>query len=133
MNISSNIDRLTAIWQALNEEHWFDNPREGDTPPTANLEPFHKDTSYTPYTSNDVRNWVDLRYDYEILQDPESGKRRSEPAIKAELNRLYRDLESYKKDPEEVPRTMQKTPRFGNTHHDYVINVIYDRYVAGYN
>lgn len=80
----SNVDRLFAIWQALNvknKDNWFERSdeqlqddgtwsiKEGDTDtPQTPLAPFHKDTSGTYYTSDDIRDWMTLYYSYSELQ-----------------------------------------------------------------
>jgi len=81
-----NIDRLFAIWQALNPNDgtnpraWFDNIGLNDnggtwSVPNGNydtastpLMPFCKDNNFTPYTSNDIQDWTTLGYSYPELQ-----------------------------------------------------------------
>ncbi|KAL2824308.1 hypothetical protein BDW59DRAFT_162646 [Aspergillus cavernicola] len=76
-----NIDRIFALWQALNPEKWFVEGEVNDyfqeiiglavgdkiSPETA-LRPFHKDTKGTVLTPNDVRWPYSLGYSYPELQ-----------------------------------------------------------------
>ena len=67
--INSNVDKQLAMWQTLNPTKWFDGLSRGDTGPTAALAPFHKDTKFTMYTSNDCRDWTKLNYQYDDLEN----------------------------------------------------------------
>lgn len=62
----SNIDRLTAMWQMLNWDKWFDDKNSLPTR-DSQLTPFHKTTT-TFWKSDDVRDWKALGYEYEIPQ-----------------------------------------------------------------
>ncbi|KAI1090370.1 common central domain of tyrosinase-domain-containing protein [Rostrohypoxylon terebratum] len=75
-----NVDRLTAIWQSLNDETWF----VSNSCATEHLEPFHKDEKQSSFTSNDVRDWRALGYDYAITQEGHSKEN-----IKKEIDCLY--------------------------------------------
>ncbi|KAI8240174.1 hypothetical protein K4K55_001084 [Colletotrichum sp. SAR 10_96] len=107
----TQIDRLFAIWQALNWEKWWngtepDHP-DPDHPPVAPdaddnrrtpLQPFHlkdNDPEKQAYTADLTRDWNKLGYSYDVLE------------------------EIAKVDPEEA------------TWNDYIINVDYDRYASG--
>ena len=72
----SNIDKQTAVWQTLNPDTnnakaWFQpsapNAQVPDPKPTAGLPPFHKDSQGNLYTSNDLKKWTNLHYDYDVL------------------------------------------------------------------
>lgn len=75
----SNIDRIWAIWQALNPDKWFTEGRVGvfdqktiglpevitnKTP----LRPFHKDQHGATWISDEVRDLSQLGYSYPELQ-----------------------------------------------------------------
>lgn len=75
----SNIDRLYALWQALNPGKWFETDIQGEfdqkivgmgdvvtnqTP----LRPFHKDEQGTVWTPDDARDWYQLGYTYPELK-----------------------------------------------------------------
>lgn len=75
----SNIDRIWAIWQALNPDKWFTEGRLGEfdqktiglpevitnkTP----LRPFHKDEHGTTWTPDEVRDLLQFGYSYPELQ-----------------------------------------------------------------
>lgn len=98
----SNVDRLTAIWQSLNPNTWFD----GDSKSLLkkHLTPFHKDGEGTLFTSADVKDWCSLGYEYAITKGRHQGN------IKSEIGRLYGN----------------------NTHKlpdrdDYILSIKYDR------
>ncbi len=60
----SNIDRLTAMFQTLYPNMWFDNPVDGDPQPSDPLVPFHVDQAGTLWTSDDTKDWT--RYNYSV-------------------------------------------------------------------
>ena len=77
----SNIDRIFALWQALNPDKWFKEgkvneffqdiiglPKGSKISPETELRPFHKDTSGTVMTPKDVRWSYNLGYTYPELQ-----------------------------------------------------------------
>ncbi|KAE8393458.1 common central domain of tyrosinase-domain-containing protein [Aspergillus alliaceus] len=111
-----NVDRLTAIWQVLNPDHWFDKPQQGDPLPVDALTPFHVDTKYKYFTSNDTQSWRKLGYDYDTVKQPGTNKDRSISDVKKLINELYGQpaLDVFGDD--------------ARAQDDYVINVIYDRY-----
>ncbi|KAK1143577.1 hypothetical protein N8T08_006187 [Aspergillus melleus] len=131
-----NIDRLTAIWQALNgsggqngngdAEKWFDDEHSAETRDN-DLRPFRKaDGNF--YKSDDVEKWRDLHYDYAILQDEQAGAKKKladRETILERLDKLYgdptRDLYAHIPDPNN--KTDDEKER-----DDYVITLIYDRY-----
>ncbi|KZT35124.1 Di-copper centre-containing protein [Sistotremastrum suecicum HHB10207 ss-3] len=109
-----NVDRQFAIWQALNSDSWFEDPREQladpegnwSTPPGAipspentPLAPFHIDAVGTYWTSNDAREWLKYGYSYPELQQwlPKyrTGGRFNQELYKADIakqvNALYSD------------------------------------------
>lgn len=127
----SNIDRYLAIFQALREDLWFDNPdqpftvaqgrgtwslREGDveTPKTA-LAPFHVDENANYHTSDSVKHTFDLGYTYPELQpwDPRNqvnGQFSSEKYkanINQQLTQLYDTVTNW------ALRTSSKTVKHG--------------------
>ncbi|KAI9370619.1 common central domain of tyrosinase-domain-containing protein [Aspergillus egyptiacus] len=76
-----NIDRIFALWQALNPEKWFEKSEVNDffqetiglpegtvITPNTGLRPFHKDTKGTLMTPEDVRWFYTLGYSYPELQ-----------------------------------------------------------------
>lgn len=68
--MSSNIDHQFAIWQKLHtgSQTWFD-PSDPDA--DAPLLPFRrtKGTKIEPWTSNGVRDWTGLRYEYDTIRN----------------------------------------------------------------
>ena len=81
---SSNVDKQLAMWQTLNPTRWFDNLSKSDSGPTVPLTPFHKDTKFTMYTSNDCRDWTKLNYQYDDLENTprcKSGWKADESAL----------------------------------------------------
>ncbi|KAJ8126913.1 hypothetical protein O1611_g6723 [Lasiodiplodia mahajangana] len=79
-----NIDRLFAIWQAMNPDKWFETDIQryfdqkivGSGTVITNktpLRPFHKDTAGTVWTPDDARDWFKLGYTYpELLTGKEN-------------------------------------------------------------
>ncbi|KAH1293571.1 prephenate dehydrogenase (NADP(+)) [Aspergillus fumigatus] len=110
----NNVDRLTAIWQVLNQDHWFDEPHPSDAKPDDPLKPFHvsKDKYFT---SDDARFWRKYGYDYDIVKKPGTNEDRAPEEVKMKINQLYG---------EPISRLHEGQP----VEYDYVINVIYDRY-----
>ncbi|PKY00109.1 Di-copper centre-containing protein [Aspergillus campestris IBT 28561] len=111
----NNIDRLTAIWQALNPKKWFDDDYSKLTV-NNDLLPFHKDAAGNFWKSDDVQDWRTLGYDFEILQGRTSDDR---DEILEDIDKLYglptRDL-------------FDKLPDVNGHQDDYVITVVYDKY-----
>lgn len=117
INVSSNIDRLTAMWQALNPNLWFDDDHSKRTK-NNDLSPFHKDENRTYYRSDDVRDWRKLHYEYEILRGPKPGMDRPRGEILNGIAILYGTptKDFYGRPPEP-----------NGSKDDYVITVIYDK------
>ncbi|CRG90099.1 hypothetical protein PISL3812_07140 [Talaromyces islandicus] len=106
-----NVDRLTAIWQVLNSDKWF---QEDDPLRTSPLKPFHQDTNFKYFTSEDVKKWRQWGYDYDIVKKPGTNEDRQVVYVREIINDLYGEPASQ---------------LFGEQYkHDYVVNVIYDRY-----
>ena len=60
----SNIDRLLAIWQTLNQDQWIDKD-QGSTDP---LYPFHNGQGDKQiFKSDDVKVWTEFGYQYQLL------------------------------------------------------------------
>lgn len=137
---NSNVDRQFAIWQTLNHTSWFTrndkpycsskaNADSLDTQTTP-LAPFHLDAHGSFYNSNSIRDWTKLGYSYPELQPwlPEynpSGvfdRRRYIKAIKRQINHLYGSTR----------RLVLGSPweKIGGLQNDYIINVIYERWVS---
>jgi tyrosinase len=107
------VDRLTAIWQVLNPDHWFDEPHSGDAKPSDPLKPFHvSEEKY--FTSDDTRLWRKYGYDYDIVKKPNTNENRALGEVKSKVNHLYG---------EPISRLYEGDP----VKYDYMINVIYDR------
>ncbi|CAG8195279.1 unnamed protein product [Penicillium salamii] len=117
-NPESNIDRLTAIWQSLNWEKWFDD-RFSQKAKDNLLTPFHKDTDGTFWKSDDVREWQKLGYDYEILKGRgHANEHRQE--ILDDIKSLYG---------RHVETRLDKLPKGPHGENDdYVITVVYDKF-----
>ncbi|KAJ5890227.1 hypothetical protein N7504_011037 [Penicillium tannophilum] len=101
-----NIDRIFALWQALNPDKWFEKstvneffqqviglPKGTEITPNTPLRPFHKDTTGTPMKPVDVRYPYKLGHTYPELQTwtykPENYT--SEPFL-ANLRKTINDL-----------------------------------------
>ncbi|KAF4337286.1 hypothetical protein FBEOM_8875 [Fusarium beomiforme] len=147
-----NIDRLLAMWQALNWDAWFDEPdflkNTGNVPDKTqddDLLPFHAISTDDPkkgyWTSRNCQDWTKLGYQYDDLIPSQSAigpdGLLNEEQYAIELAQHIQDIypstqkyyEALFKD-ENVPNRAF----FGDhntedmTWNDYLINVIYDRY-----
>lgn len=105
--MASNIDRIFALWQALNPDKWFEKaqvnaffqetiglPNGAEISPSTELRPFHKDTKGTLLTPKDVRWTYKLGYQYPELQTwkykPEGYSSKSFQAnLRKSINDLY--------------------------------------------
>ncbi|KAI9370863.1 Di-copper centre-containing protein [Aspergillus egyptiacus] len=114
----NNIDRLTAIWQMLNWEKWFDDKYSKQTKDN-DLLPFHIDEQRNFWKSDNVRNWRDLGYDFEILQDRSPSSLEDRKNILREIDELYG---------KPTKTLFGRLPDFHGEKEDFVITVIYDRY-----
>lgn len=131
---NSNVDRLFAIWQALNvdnKSNWFDKsdeqlPDDGnwsiptnaiDTPQTP-LAPFHTDTKGTYFTSDGIQDWMKLGYSYPELQ-PWLDKYKKDGKFDETL---------YLTDIKYQLKTLYSPPETDATQ-DYIVNVRYKRFV----
>ncbi|KZS90427.1 Di-copper centre-containing protein [Sistotremastrum niveocremeum HHB9708] len=150
-----NVDRQFAIWQALNSDSWFEDPREQladpegnwSTPPGAiptpentPLAPFHTDTAGTYWTSNDAREWLKYGYSYPELQQwlPKyrTGGRFNQELYKADIakqvNALYSDTRQIllTRGPQSSRSSRGSAGHIVSSveGHDYVVNVAYERF-----
>ncbi|KAJ5404736.1 hypothetical protein N7465_006020 [Penicillium sp. CMV-2018d] len=136
-----NVDRLFAIWQALNPKSWFDPPLpahghdangkpipgppycpdpKSDNP----LPPFRKNSHGEYYSSDSARSTEKLGYTYPELL-PENIKN-----LKARLGKKYGQHLLHLKKP--VDDKGKLIPGIGDeTFPDYLINVEYDRFAFG--
>ncbi|CAG7917753.1 unnamed protein product [Penicillium olsonii] len=113
----NNIDRLTAIWQSLNWDKWFDD-KHSQPVRDNELKPFH-DTERTFWKSDGVREWQKLGYEYGILKGRGHGDAGRKPILD-DIHRLYGSPTQNLFD------GLPKGP--SNEHDDYVITVIYDKF-----
>ncbi|KAL4721786.1 hypothetical protein ACLX1H_011280 [Fusarium chlamydosporum] len=145
-----NIDRLLAMWQCLNWEKWFDGVRTQnveDKKRDGPLMPFHRKKSTDPttgyWTSDDVRDWTHLGYQYDDLIpkpeaiDPDKHvliEKTFKTDLKKHIEDIYPSAQKYwkavfeKKNRDENKYFWGPTNTKQETWNDYVINVIYDRY-----
>ncbi|GLA51827.1 hypothetical protein CBS63078_9911 [Aspergillus niger] len=134
-----NIDRLTAIWQALNgsgkqyeedasvKKKWFDD-EHSKLVQNDELKPFKK-ADGTFYKSNDVEVWRSLGYDYEILQKVDATTKEISNADKGTINAKV--LELYGRHTRDLYNDVpdENNPKDkGDDKDDYIITVKYDRY-----
>ncbi|PIG80893.1 tyrosinase domain protein [Aspergillus arachidicola] len=107
-----NIDRLTAIWQSLNPDSWFDDDKS-KVSKDDDLRPFHRFCEKTRevvfFRSDDVKDWRHLNYDYAITKHPSR--------VAKEVFELYGQ------------RTSEVYKEFGNK--DYILSIRYNRYALG--
>ncbi|KAI3326155.1 Di-copper centre-containing protein [Xylariaceae sp. AK1471] len=127
----SNVDRLFAIWQALNvnnKSNWFDEASEQleddgnwyiktgaiDTPQTP-LAPFFKDiVKGTYFTSDDVKDWMEWNYSY--------------PELQPWLSKYEGSQERYLEDIRNQLKNKYSPSSLQSAHFDVVINIQYKRF-----
>ena len=127
--VHSNVDRQLAEWQTLNpdDSSWFDDLSPGESGPKALLPPFHIDTKYTSYTSNDVRDWTKLNYQYDSLENTPRWIRAqtqgqvTDDHIKGNVRR-HVNLHLNKSR-----QAILASPHLRGKENDYIINIVYDR------
>ncbi|KAF5660864.1 tyrosinase precursor [Fusarium heterosporum] len=145
-----NIDRLLAMWQALNWKSWFDQPRfiKGKVPDKSQYEdllPFHaietEDPSTGYWNSHGVRDWTKLNYQYDdlipqpdaILPDNTLNEDRYKVDLAAHIQKIYPSAQKYY-EAIYANSDIANKDFFGPTNtekttwNDYLINVVYDRY-----
>ncbi|SCO82768.1 uncharacterized protein FRV6_06981 [Fusarium oxysporum] len=133
-----SIDRLLALWQALNWGAWFDEPellkgtgKVEDKTQDDDLLPFHEIETENPktgyWTLRHIRDWTKLGYQHDdLLHGPDA-------ILPAHIQKIYPRAQKYYealfKD-DKVPNKKFFGPRNtdNKTWNGYLINVIYDRY-----
>ena len=127
-NLSSNIDRLLAIYQTLYPNNWF---LPSDKPSSeSSLKPFYHtfpEGTTRLYNSDDVRNWTQYGYQYDMLQH-QPGESQDEyiTRINAWVKSNYGGTAKLLvKDPKKL---FEGVNIQDHTYDDYIIDVIYDRY-----
>lgn len=150
------MDRLFAIWQCLNWDHWWDGSdsedKGGKDDRWTLLQPFHmkdNDPEMSTYTSDECRDFTKLNYTYDDLDDAASGALKTDgsgmldeekytAALRRRMNEMYPGsanvLATMKKDPVlQVPVGLMpsRDDIIGGEPtpwNDFIINVLYDRY-----
>ncbi|KAM5350817.1 hypothetical protein ACJ41O_007322 [Fusarium nematophilum] len=155
----TQIDRLLAMWQSLNWTRWFDceeppgKGNEKDVPddtPDDYLYPFHDKDNGDPntdvWTANKCRDWTVFNYQYDDLmdlskkalnEDKTLNEKHFKCLLRGYINEIYPCTEKFIWSIDEtrgidIPRNLR--PDLGdqkNQWHDYIINVVYDRYALG--
>ncbi|KAL9087730.1 MAG: hypothetical protein Q9165_006497 [Trypethelium subeluteriae] len=148
-----NIDRLLAMWQALNWRLWWDKPEPPSSPPnvpdplpTACLEPFHTkdhgDPAKDVWTSERCRDWTELHYQYDslvpkptaILPDGTLNEDQYKTDLASYINARYEHTITLVKHIKESDAIQTPDGLLKAAHddqlvwEDYIINVQYDRY-----
>lgn len=123
----SNIDRLLAIWQTLNWDSWFTS--DASPPSTGPLPPFHHQFAsgvVDYFKSDDVRQWLNFGYQYDVLER-KLGERDEDyvKRIKAYVETTYQNTGRVLLN--DRGNLFKDSKREGDTYHDYLINVLYDR------
>lgn len=145
-----NIDRLTAMWQVTHWNAWWDTKEGGtgnvaDKKETDPLQPFHKihggdpkDKKDNVWTSQQVRDWTKLGYQYDDLVPlPDVIQENGELNERAYIYQIKDTIrKEYSSTKDVVAKVMAdqsiKTPiglnESKSTWNDYLLNVEYDRY-----
>ncbi|SCV31922.1 uncharacterized protein FFFS_03045 [Fusarium fujikuroi] len=119
-----NVDRQFAIYQNNNgKDQWFTGAtKDTDPSPKDHLYPFHTDTKFKHWNSNDVRDWTTLGYTYPDLA-PETDSSGTAPLelVQKRLTEKYGVLRR-------VLHEVGSTQNIEGLDNDYVINIIYNRF-----
>lgn len=118
-----NVDRQLAMYQASNGKgHWWDGASTKTDPNSTDpLFPFHTDSRFTRFTSDMLRDWTQLGYTYDSLQKPGSDGLPASPAdLRRHITEKYGVL---RRAIHNVDQGMEGLDK------DYIINVVYNRYV----
>jgi hypothetical protein len=140
----------------MNPTLWFDqpdttDPNDPDPKPTDPLQPFHRDTKNSSYDSDMVKDWTKFNYTYDNLGpllQPGSDNATAQPEM------LLAAQSAHAAQPHGVSvshatstvhhATLKRTlnSRYGNTRrdilntrgihglqNDYIVNIVYDRYI----
>lgn len=145
-NALSQMDRLTALWQALHPSSYFSTQtlgsgnywyNQGDTArATDGLKPFHQNSAGAFWTSNGVRDWTIFNYTYAELP---SGYTQS--SVRSAVDALYGNTASpvqavAKPVPTTPPGTSSRIRRYANAkskrddtynHYEYYVNIRADK------
>ncbi|KAK0662965.1 putative tyrosinase [Cercophora samala] len=126
-----NIDRITAIWQTLNDKAWF----KSSVLAKRELYPFRgprEDGKIDYFTSNDVRDWTRFGYQYDLLEHRDGeDEHQYRKRILAFIDRSYLSTgQILLKDESHLFHDGSDTESFAEQDFDdYLIDVVYDRYV----
>lgn len=134
----TNIDRLFAMWQAINPESYvvptvnvlgtYAQPRGSVESADSNLLPFHFDNGTEFWTSNSVRSTRVFGYTYPEVADWNVTQATLANNVRTSVNRLYNSAvdDSPSKQERVVPpvnrefsRLKQKTPHVASTLHNH--------------
>jgi tyrosinase len=128
-----NVDRQLAMWQTLNPTKWFDNIGPNDAGPKYRLEPFHKADGQV-YTSDDVKDWTKLGYQYDNLEKRASRFQRvasTQQAMEASHEDIQASIRHSVNMHLNVSRhAVLEASEVAGKNNDYLVNVIYDRYLS---
>ena len=95
----ANVDRLLALWQALNPDQWvlpsvntygsfFEVPGTIDNSDSS-LAPFHSDNGTSMFSSDEVRSSSTFRYTYPEMSDHSMNASTLMTHVRQQVNRLY--------------------------------------------
>ncbi len=95
----ANVDRILALWQALNPDQWMDPTKNAygsyyepygtiDSGSSA-LAPFHSDSGTSMFTSDDVRSISRFTYTYPEISDTSMDSITLTNHVRQQVNRLY--------------------------------------------
>lgn len=135
----TNVDRMIALWQAIYTHGWVVQEISNITTytianltkqgPHSPLTPFHKDTTGTPWTSSEIKNWTMFGYTYpEFISTDGSAS-----AIKNVINSLYgpsAQSASKREVPIGSPHVDLAYSKISNSQgqrHQYITNIVADR------
>ncbi|KAI1645927.1 Di-copper centre-containing protein [Daldinia loculata] len=158
-----NVDRMTAIWQTLHEDPWFDGSDARDEDlgtysiefghrdkPTDPLRPFHKEDGQY-WTSSDVREVTALGYTYPGLEkwlyttNGVYDKQKHLDTLTKTLNENYNsDWSASQKARLTAGPGQPNLPKLARLHtlsdkpvnlttYDYVVNVVYEKFALNGN
>ena len=112
------------------DSSWFDHLSQGESGPTAQLPPFHIDTKFTLYNSNNVRDWTKLNYQYDTTENTPRYIRAQVAQNQTQVTgdhirgHVRRNVNLHLN---RSRHAVLASPHLRGKERDYIINIIYDR------
>ncbi|MCJ1477585.1 hypothetical protein MMC13_006258 [Lambiella insularis] len=132
----TNVDRLTAIWQALYPNSFttaeadsygtYTNPPGGKENATTPLTPFHSDCNKTLYTSDTARYTSTFGYAYPEVQDWKVNATQLSANVRTIVNSLYDPSGSTSKRSQFPPNVRRTAVDTNPVHYQWAVDITAD-------